>query len=68
MTTQTAVLIETLVDLGAEVILAIFFYTDHAVAAEAAVGIAVYAWKGMNEDEFNWYRADTQFWQRSKAS
>ncbi len=57
MTIQTAVLIETLVELGAEVTWSscnIFSTQDHAAAAIAAAGIAVYAWKGMNEDEFNW--------------
>ncbi len=57
MTIQTAVLIETLVDLGAEVTWSscnIFSTQDHAAAAIAAAGIPVYAWKGMNEDEFDW--------------
>ena len=57
MTIQTAVLIETLVELGAEVTWSscnIFSTQDHAAAAIAAAGIPVYAWKGMNEDEFNW--------------
>src|SRR6266705_2042893 len=57
MTIQTAVLIETLVDLGATVRWAscnIFSTQDHAAAAIAAVGIPVYAWKGMNEKEFDW--------------
>ena len=52
MTIQTAVLIETLVDLGAEVRWSscnIFSTQDHAAAAIAAAGIPVYAWKGMNE-------------------
>ncbi|MBL6683095.1 MAG: adenosylhomocysteinase, partial [Cryomorphaceae bacterium] len=52
-----AVLIETLVELGAEVTWSscnIFSTQDHAAAAIAAAGIPVYAWKGMNEDEFNW--------------
>ena len=57
MTIQTAVLIETLVELGAEVTWSscnIFSTQDHAAAAIAAAGIPVYAWKGMNEDAFNW--------------
>ena len=57
MTIQTAVLIETLVELGADVTWSscnIFSTQDHAAAAIAAAGIPVYASKGMNEDEFNW--------------
>ena len=57
MTIQTAVLIETLVELGAEVSWSscnIFSTQDHAAAAIAAAGIPVYAWKGMNNDEFDW--------------
>ena len=57
MTIQTAVLIETLVVLGAEVTWSscnIFSTQDHAAAAIAAAGIPVFAWKGMNEDEFDW--------------
>ena len=57
MTIQTAVLIETLVELGADVTWSscnIFSTQDHAAAAIAAAGIPVYAWKGMNEDELNW--------------
>jgi adenosylhomocysteinase len=57
MTIQTAVLIETLVELGAEVTWSscnIFSTQDHAAAAIAAAGISVYAWKGMNEEEFDW--------------
>ncbi|HCQ23614.1 MAG TPA: adenosylhomocysteinase, partial [Flavobacteriaceae bacterium] len=57
MTIQTAVLIETLVALGAEVTWSscnIFSTQDHAAAAIAAAGIPVYAWKGMNEEEFDW--------------
>ena len=57
MTIQTAVLIETLVELGAEVTWSscnIFSTQDHAAADIDAAGIPVYAWKGMNEDEFNW--------------
>ena len=57
MTIQTAVLIETLVELGAEVTWSscnIFSTQDHAAAAIAAAGIPVYAWKGMTEEEFEW--------------
>lgn len=57
MTIQTAVLIETLVELGAEVTWSscnIFSTQDHAAAAIAAAGVPVYAWKGMNEEEFEW--------------
>jgi len=57
MTIQTAVLIETLVELGAEVswISCMIFSTqDHAAAAIAEAGVPVYAWKGMNEEEFDW--------------
>lgn len=57
MTIQTAVLIETLIDLGAEVSWSscnIFSTQDHAAAAIAAAGIPVYAWKGMNNEEFDW--------------
>jgi adenosylhomocysteinase len=64
MTIQTAVLIETLVDLGAEVTWSscnIFSTQDHAAAAIAAAGIPVYAWKGMNEEEFMWCIDQTVF-------
>ncbi len=57
MTIQTAVLIETLVDLGAEVTWSscnIFSTQDHAAAAIAKAGVPVFAWKGMNEEEFEW--------------
>ena len=57
MTIQTAVLIETLVDLGADVTWSscnIFSTQDHAAAAIAEAGIPVYAWKGMSEEEFDW--------------
>ncbi len=57
MTIQTAVLIETLVELGAQVSWSscnIFSTQDHAAAAIAAAGIPVFAWKGMNEQEFDW--------------
>ena len=64
MTIQTAVLIETLVALGAEVTWSscnIFSTQDHAAAAIAAAGIPVFAWKGMNEDEFDWCIEQTLF-------
>lgn len=64
MTIQTAVLIETLIDLGAEVTWSscnIFSTQDHAAAAIAAAGIPVYAWKGMNEEEFDWCIEQTLF-------
>ena len=57
MTIQTAVLIETLIALGATVRWSscnIFSTQDHAAAAIAAAGVPVFAWKGMNEDEFWW--------------
>jgi len=57
MTIQTAVLIETLVELGAEVRWSscnVFSTQDHAAAAIAAAGIPVFAWKGMNDEEFDW--------------
>ena len=69
MTIQTAVLIETLVDLGAEVTWSscnIFSTQDHAAAAVAAKGIPVYAWKGMNEKEFNWCIEQTLFFGEEK--
>ncbi|MCC6583467.1 MAG: adenosylhomocysteinase, partial [Chitinophagales bacterium] len=64
MTIQTAVLIETLVALGAEVTWSscnIFSTQDHAAAAIAAAGIPVFAWKGLNEEEFNWCIEQTLF-------
>ncbi|MFB9865285.1 adenosylhomocysteinase [Rufibacter immobilis] len=64
MTIQTAVLIETLVALGAEVTWSscnIFSTQDHAAAAIAAAGISVYAWKGMNAEEFDWCIEQTLF-------
>jgi adenosylhomocysteinase len=64
MTIQTAVLIETLKELGAEVTWSscnIFSTQDHAAAAIAAAGIPVYAWKGMNEQEFDWCIEQTLF-------
>ena len=64
MTIQTAVLIETLIEMGAEVTWSscnIFSTQDHAAAAIASKGISVYAWKGMNEEEFNWCIEQTLF-------
>ncbi len=64
MTIQTAVLIETLIALGAEVTWSscnIFSTQDQAAAAIAATGIQVYAWKGLNEEEFDWCIEQTLF-------
>src|SRR5690554_1267268 len=64
MTIQTAVLIETLTALGAEVTWSscnIFSTQDHAAAAIAATGVSVYAWKGMTEEEFDWCIEQTLF-------
>jgi adenosylhomocysteinase len=64
MTIQTAVLIETLVALGADVTWSscnIFSTQDHAAAAIAAAGIPVYAWKGLSEEEFDWCIEQTLF-------
>ena len=64
MTIQTAVLIETLVELGAEVTWSscnIFSTQDHAAAAIADAGISVYAWKGMTAEEFDWCIEQTLF-------
>ncbi len=64
MTIQTAVLIETLVELGAEVRWSscnIFSTQDHAAAAIAASGVPVFAWKGMNNEEFDWCIEQTLF-------
>ncbi|HSL89663.1 MAG TPA: adenosylhomocysteinase [Ignavibacteriaceae bacterium] len=64
MTIQTAVLIETLIELGAEVRWSscnIFSTQDHAAAAIASAGVPVFAWKGMNEEEFNWCIEQTLF-------
>lgn len=64
MTIQTAVLIETLVALGADVTWSscnIFSTQDHAAAAIAVTGVPVYAWKGMNEEEFDWCIEQTLF-------
>ena len=70
MTIQTAVLIETLVELGADVTWSscnIFSTQDHAAAAIAAAGISVYAWKGMNEEEFEWCIKQTLFFGEDKT-
>lgn len=64
MTIQTAVLIETLIELGAEVSWSscnIFSTQDHSAAAIAATGVPVFAWKGMNEEEFDWCIEQTLF-------
>src|SRR5206468_4722438 len=64
MTIQTAVLIETLIELGAEVRWSscnIFSTQDHAAAAIAAAGTPVFAWKGMNEEDYNWCVEQTLF-------
>ena len=69
MTIQTAVLIETLIELGAEVTWSscnIFSTQDHAAAAIAEIGVPVYAWKGMNEEEFNWCIEQTLFFGKDK--
>ncbi len=69
MTIQTAVLIETLIALGAEVTWSscnIFSTQDHAAAAIAKVGIPVYAWKGMNEEEFSWCIEQTLFFGKDR--
>jgi len=69
MTIQTAVLIETLKALGAEVTWSscnIFSTQDHAAAAIAAAGISVYAWKGMNAEEFDWCIEQTLFFGEDK--
>ena len=64
MTIQTAVLIETLVELGADVRWSscnIFSTQDHAAAAIAAAGVPVFAWKGLSEEDFNWCIEQTLF-------
>ena len=69
MTVETAVLIETLVELGADVRWAscnIFSTQDHAAAAIAAAGIPVYAWKGMNDEEFDWCIEQTVFFGKER--
>jgi len=70
MTIQTAVLIETLVELGASVRWSscnIFSTQDHAAAAMAAVGVPVFAWKGMSEEEFDWCIEQTLRWSDGKG-
>ena len=70
MTIQTAVLMETLVELGAEVRWSscnIFSTQDHAASAMAKAGIPVFAWKGMNEEEFNWCIEKTLTWPDGKT-
>jgi adenosylhomocysteinase len=70
MTIQTAVLIETLQVLGAEVTWSscnIFSTQDQAAAAIAATGTPVYAWKGMNEEEFDWCIEQTLFFGEDRA-
>jgi adenosylhomocysteinase len=69
MTIQTAVLIETLIELGADVTWSscnIFSTQDHAAAAIAAAGISVYAWKGMSAEEFDWCIEQTLFFGESR--
>ncbi|MDZ4745522.1 MAG: adenosylhomocysteinase [bacterium] len=69
MTIQTAVLIETLVDLGADVTWSscnIFSTQDHAAAAIAVTGVPVFAWKGMNEEEFAWCIEQTLFFGKDR--
>ena len=69
MTIQTAVLIETLIDLGAEVTWSscnIFSTQDHAAAAIAKSGVQVYAWKGMSEKDFNWCIEQTLFFGKER--
>lgn len=69
MTVQTAVLIETLAALGAEVTWSscnIFSTQDHAAAAIAAAGIPVYAWKGMTDEEFDWCIEQTLFFGKDR--
>ena len=71
MTIQTAVLIETLIELGAEVTWSscnIFSTQDHAAAAIAAEGISVYAWKGMTAQEFDWCIEQTLFFGEDRKS
>ncbi|MEX2573132.1 MAG: adenosylhomocysteinase [Balneolaceae bacterium] len=66
MTVQTAVLIETLLELGAKVQWSscnIYSTQDHAAAAIAATGCPVYAWKGLNEEEYNWCIEQTLFFE-----
>ena len=70
MTIQTAVLIETLVELGAEVRWSscnIFSTQDHAAAAIAAAGVPVFAWKGLTEEEYDWCIEQTLRWPDGKG-
>jgi len=70
MTIQTAVLIETLIELGASIRWSscnIFSTQDHAAAAMAKAGIAVFAWKGMSTEEFDWCIEQTLFWPDGKS-
>src|SRR5210317_330907 len=70
MTIQTAVLIETLADLGADIRWSscnIFSTQDHAAAAIAAVGVPVFAWKGETEEEYNWCVEQTIKWPDGKG-
>ena len=69
MTIQTAVLIETLIELGAEVTWSscnIFSTQDHAAAAIAKSGVQVYAWKGMSDEEFDWCIEQTLFFGKER--
>jgi len=69
MTIQTAVLIETLIDLGAQVTWSscnIFSTQDHAAAAIAESGVQVYAWKGMTQEEFDWCIEQTLFFGKER--
>ena len=69
MTIQTAVLIETLIELGAEVTWSscnIFSTQDHAAAAIAKTGVQVYAWKGMSDEEFDWCIEQTLFFGKER--
>lgn len=71
MTIQTAVLIETLVALGADVTWSscnIFSTQDHAAAAIAAAGIPVYAWKGLSEEDFDWCIEQTLFFGKDRQA
>jgi adenosylhomocysteinase len=69
MTIQTAVLIETLIALGAEVTRSScnIFQLDQVAAAMAAAGIQVYAWKGLNEEDFDWCIEQTLFFGEDKT-
>ena len=70
MTIQTAVLMETLIELGAEVRWSscnIFSTQDHAAAAMAAVGIPIFAWKGETAEEYDWCMRETIYWPDGSA-